>query len=1773
MVLLGNTVNFSDFIELGINKDTTQKEIAEQIKVNLTLATPYKKPIGKITTAYNRELETGVGQLHHFSFNIPLFVDRKGEKVKNPEVENIEKYYLIKVQLDNILYSKWFRIVRVVKHGEEIDTHFEVECYTLESELADRRISGYSTIGENLFTNAHKILSRTHWGLAGSEQSSISFDGKTDYAEIDWSGSVAEAVTEATFQFWAYERAKDTDEGRQVYKWAMGHNAKELPTAETDFSELIYDFTKSYSVGDIIWYDGIFYEVLQDIAAEDEFDPHFHYTGFEFEQDRHYKGNLDELTEQDGIVIDKYIQGTKEFPKDSLKASVDEVFESNQATIKQIIEDWEFEEEDKIKIYDYVAGTISKADLMDYCYDRTGEEDLEDEEQQEQVYAFILGASLHTQLADYEEIFEKRMEAENALVFGRTLVGIGKNMVEIRRDSFDREVDNLFYPNSWTHWTLTYKYDNNTITYEVYDTSGREAVPFYSGKFEGVDVSDLPTLKTLSDMYIGATHCKTEGGSIASNFFKGEIDEIRIFNKHFTAKDVERTAHTRFTADNENIEEHAQFTSDERNAAIGIWQCKKGDIRNSIVQNLDEVFDHSGNERDLIISENQWYDDHVYIRNDQGEMSNIDFLFKHRDMEINDSNFLNAFTETFPETYNAVPVFITGAEKDSAYEGIERQLYFLKPEDIGTDRGLRFRYGVLLDTVEVEDEITDFCTRLRVFGKDNLTIAPVLPTGMVYMDNFYYFHYPYKHEKSGGSYNIISHSNFMSDKLAGAIQEYDELLEIHQDAKINEKLFNCGIALRNKKYSLDVKLHDLIVEKREIEDRIDLLQNEEIEVDYEKLGVYCIETLETMRDEKQDEIDYLLEYEDITVEVEGITHDIGQETVVIPSEITTNGIEGLEEWLEQVIEWQNLLYEVTDIERFFTEDLVNDGFFADEEEAKATLKEREQFIIEKTITNEYISDRRQLYEWGVEEFAKIAVPQLRVEMSVIDFINLVEVEHLWDKLRLGDTVKIYREDLGIDVKAEIMEMTLDLEEGDISLSISNVREVKSPGDKFIEAVKNSVSTSNEVKWEKGSWDKASEQAEKHDDILEGEWDAAARRITAGIQKKDQSVDISRRGIVIRNPNEPEKFLVAQNGIIGITSDGGKTYRHAIKHDGVVGERIVGRVIVGRNLHIVNQAEGENNIISINEYGLKAFRYDGENVEDAEPDSENVSFHIDQEGNAFFSGKLRVGGDKDSPNFIVKTDGTVKGGKVDNPEGNEPEYLFEITEGDAKFHGKLEVGWNTDAEKDYEFIMEPDEGYFKALWDDDKDEYLLELKRDNGDPVATWRGELEAAGGTFEGDLRGDGRVYLGYVPETAPDHMFHFYLRSNGKLQACYDKDIGKHLLELDPTEESPIATWRGRLQVAEHSDSENNYHFEVEQDTGRLKAIYDDSISDHHFVIDKDGGFFIGKRDGEGYYFAIVPQSEDSNYREGVDFIQIGEDPDGVAYLCDDDDGDYSINSYFDHSEITGYDGNLIDGNGNFRAINHAGFTKNGTFWAGVTPLESLNGAITPQEPEAGEVGGFIVPYNADGVYNFFWDGTVMAARWKLNDGTYIAHSEDRLSILFGDKNVDHSQSIVRFWDVRKGEDTLMEAWSTEEGGLVKIINDKGEIVADIKNSGSDLTEFFTISPRYTPDVYDIVVATEGGIVTTSTPYDKKVVGFYSDLSKMSMGEKAENTIPIGMTGSVKAKIKGAAEIGDFVVTSDTPGQAIATKEYIPGTVAGKVLEAKEEHEEKPVWVLIMPC
>lgn len=462
-------------------------------------------------------------------------------------------------------------------------------------------------------------------------------------------------------------------------------------------------------------------------------------------------------------------------------------------------------------------------------------------------------------------------------------------------------------------------------------------------------------------------------------------------------------------------------------------------------------------------------------------------------------------------TFQALPIWDT----------INRTISFYNPDTYGMNKGFKTSQGKLMEGLDYELNLDEFCTRLKVFGKDGMSFQSVNPLGSNFIQDFSYFMYPFEQDNSG---KVLKHSPYMEDDLCKAIIKYSALVnskETDYSALLNQK--------KSKEEILTTKNNELASLKTEL--------------------AIIEDNLATANATGQPTSSLITQKNNKTTQInnkQGEVNSVAAEIVVIDNNIAN---------------LNNLLK----IENNFTSD---------------QLKELNQFIIVKEITEDNISDPKELYEYAKKEFDKLREPKIVAKVSLVNFYEILSEQHNVGKLDIGDVIEVEHECLDIHIKANVTEIEFNYKEATIDVVVSNVQELLTDEDRFMKDHLKSVSTSNAVDMSKYKWNDAKATVDDVTTLLNNTWDAVKRDIVAGV---NESVEISRRGIIIRDPNEPSKIIIIQHGQIALSLDNGNNWQVAIKPEGVFAERLIGRLILGNKL-IISDDDGtfqiEGNLLTI-----------------------------------------------------------------------------------------------------------------------------------------------------------------------------------------------------------------------------------------------------------------------------------------------------------------------------------------------------------------------------------------------------------------------------------------------------------------------------------------------------------------------------------------------------------------------------------------------------------------
>lgn len=460
-----------------------------------------------------------------------------------------------------------------------------------------------------------------------------------------------------------------------------------------------------------------------------------------------------------------------------------------------------------------------------------------------------------------------------------------------------------------------------------------------------------------------------------------------------------------------------------------------------------------------------------------------DIATKYRGYSFSSTTVLDAILQ-IAETLNALIIWDTENKKIS----------FRNAETYGIDRGLVLSYGRYLRSLSRESNGDEMVTRLKLFGKEDLSIQSINPTGQNYIEDYSFFMYPFSRDEN---HNVTKSSYYMSDELCHAILDYTEYVEYKNGnfSKFLEQKSSIQKALDERNLELVALKEEMII----IENNLDLANSMN----------HDSSTYVTKKNEKQQQID-----------------------------AKTNEINALNATLNSVNKQINDLKGSLQYGTFFTDDLIKEL--------------HDNYVIYSEFHDEKYILAEDLMQDGKKQFEKLKQPQVVLNISLIDFMKIVEAQKDWDKLRLGDTVTIKYEKMGIEMSAKIIEIEISEDGEEITLTIANTKDLLSDEERLIKLLYQNSSASTQLDMNKSKWDGIEATKSQVEEFYNGAISAVKNKIEAGI---DSKLTITERGLLSQTIDDENSYLIIQNGILASTNDHGNTWKHAFTPEGCCSEEI------------------------------------------------------------------------------------------------------------------------------------------------------------------------------------------------------------------------------------------------------------------------------------------------------------------------------------------------------------------------------------------------------------------------------------------------------------------------------------------------------------------------------------------------------------------------------------------------------------------------------------------
>lgn len=443
------------------------------------------------------------------------------------------------------------------------------------------------------------------------------------------------------------------------------------------------------------------------------------------------------------------------------------------------------------------------------------------------------------------------------------------------------------------------------------------------------------------------------------------------------------------------------------------------------------------------------------------------------------------------------------------WDTVNKRISLIKEENAGTNKGFRVTINKYLKSIRKDEKLNEVITRLKVYGQDGISIQTVNPLGTDYLEDYSYFMSGFKRDSNK---NVISSATHMSDSLCNALLDYNELVATKK-GQFSELLTQKETKEKEQVPILN-KINEIKVELAKVNDLIEI--NQKNNTDTTELFTKKANFEEQIHNKE-------VEFAEIDTQILAIETQINE--------------------LQSAIKISNVL-------------------------TPENLVELDDYIIEDIWEDSNYTDPKVMMEDAQKVFDDSKKPKQEITMDIINFYNCIEGKKDWDRLDLGDKFKAFYEDFNIDIETQLIEMNLDHDGNSISITFSNTKSNVNDEDKFVEQIKNAISTSNTVNTGKYSWDNIHKVETEVNTYINNRLDAAKQEIVGGL---NENVIINERGITSLDTDDPLKFIRIMHSVIGLTNDGGNTFKTAISPEGVVAEQLAGKILIGGNLYMENES--------------------------------------------------------------------------------------------------------------------------------------------------------------------------------------------------------------------------------------------------------------------------------------------------------------------------------------------------------------------------------------------------------------------------------------------------------------------------------------------------------------------------------------------------------------------------------------------------------------------------
>lgn len=501
---------------------------------------------------------------------------------------------------------------------------------------------------------------------------------------------------------------------------------------------------------------------------------------------------------------------------------------------------------------------------------------------------------------------------------------------------------------------------------------------------------------------------------------------------------------------------------------------------------------------------------------------------KYRTFSVSEKSWLDFLREEIQSSFDCVLDFDT----------INKIINIYHINSVTQDNDFLISNENYLQSLTKNIDDSEVVTRMQIYGKDNMNISRINPTGLLYIEDYSY----YKNTK------------YMEQDLIDALDNYDKLIEENTPTFLDylKRLSDRRI----EKSKIENELVNLKIKLAIAQDNIDIAiegnkKNTDIPQKIEGGSDSSINPKDEIKVNVSD-VDVPLDLSEWNAEKAKVEREISdKESELIAVEIVIEDLLKLIEELKEKIKKSNV----------FTEKQLGD---------------LDNFVKEEVWTNNNYYTEEDLLEAGKKALKDLINPKITFDIDVIDFLNIAECKNDWKKISKGCKVLLYNKELNVDLYVRVVNISHDIDNNSLSLTLSNLDEIENPTRFLSSIASNSKDTSANMNIFKPTWDLTGENRDLVTNIINSSLDTAKNMVLSG---RKQNISITERGISLKHMDSDDRQIRMLNNIIAFTKDNWKTCSTAITADGIVSESLYGKVVGSNKLIITNMNEkGESSFI-------------------------------------------------------------------------------------------------------------------------------------------------------------------------------------------------------------------------------------------------------------------------------------------------------------------------------------------------------------------------------------------------------------------------------------------------------------------------------------------------------------------------------------------------------------------------------------------------------------------